>query len=378
MPEKLNILYICPDETLGGSSRSLLNLILSIKKDVHPIVLLPSRGAAYDAFSQAGIECIIRPFVKLYQRNTWKNVLLHPWRMFAVRFMRQDVACVRYVKRYLKGQKIDIVHSNYSPIWIGCLLANALHAKHVWHVREFIDLDFNYKVYGGIPLLMRMVNHADARVAITSAIKEHWRMPSHNTWVINNAVLCKKDACYDPQKEKYFLYSAYSITEQKGARTAIIAFAKSGVEKEGYVLKMVGNCLDDYKESLLQTIRDLGISNNVEFVPCQSNLKPFFTKATAYLMTSEFEAMGRVTAEAMFYGCTVIAHATGGTLDLVKNRETGYLYNTVEECAEYIRFVCVNDQDTIIRKAQEFALNNLSQEEYGPKIMEVYQSVLKD
>lgn len=298
--------------------------------------------------------------------------------MFIVRFFRQDVACVRYVKRYLKGQRIDIVHSNYSPIWIGYMLAKALHSKHVWHVREFIDLDFNYKVYGGIPLLRRMVNHADARVAITSAIKEHWKMPSNNSCVINNAVLCKKDACYVPQKEKYFLYSAYSMSEQKGARTAIIAFAKSEMAKEGYVLKMVGNCLDDYKMSLQQTIRNLGISNNVKFVPCQSNLKPFFAKATAYLMTSEFEAMGRVTAEAMFYGCPIIAHATGGTLDLVRDGETGYLYNTIDECAEHIQFVCANNQETIICKAQKFALNNLSQEEYGPKILIVYNNVINN
>ena len=377
-PTKMNILYICPDETLGGSTRSLLNLILSIKEKITPIVLFSAQGNAYDKFKELGIECISHPFVKLHQCLRWKNIILHPWRIFLVRFIRQDVTCVWYVKRYLKGRKIDIVHSNYSPIYVGRLLSTVLHSKHVWHVREFIDLDFNCRVYGGIPLLRRMVNHADARVAITSAIKKHWQMPSDNTWVINNAVLCKKDVCFNTKKDKYLLYSAYFMSEQKGARTAIITFAKSEMAKEGYVLKMVGNCLDDFKESLLQTIREFGISDNVEFLPCQSNLKPFFAKATAYLMTSEFEAMGRVTAEAMFYGCPVIAHATGGTLDLVKNGETGYLYSTLEECAEYIRYVCENSQDIIIRNAQEFALNNLSQEEYGPQIMEVYKSVLND
>ena len=193
--KSLNILYICPDETLGGSSRSLLNLILSVKKEVHPVVLFPSKASAYDAFNNAGIECIVHPFVKLYQRNTWKSVLLHPWRMFAIRFLRQDVACVRYVKRYLKGQKIDIVHSNYSPIWIGFLLAKVLPAKHVWHVREFIDLDFNYTIHGGIPRLRRLVNNADGRIAITTAIKKHWFMPDENTWVINNAICSKEKAC---------------------------------------------------------------------------------------------------------------------------------------------------------------------------------------
>lgn len=376
MNSRPTILYICPDESLGGSTRSLLNLILSVKDEIQPIVLLPSKNVAYEEFRRNGIETLIHPFIKLHQCPTWKSVALHPWRLFIVRVFRQDIACALHVKSYLKGRKVDAVHSNYSPIYIGFLLSNVLHAKHIWHVREFIDKDFRTSVYGGIPLLRWFVNQADARIAITTAIKRHWLMPQNNTWVINNAVMRKNEACYYSMKEKYILYSAYFMSEQKGARSAIIAFAKSGMVKDDYVLKMVGNCLDDYKESLRQTINEYGISDNVEFVPCQSNMKPLFAKATTYLMTSEFEAMGRVTAEAMFYGCPVIAHATGGTLDLVKDKETGYLYNTIEECAEYIRFVCVNSQEAVIRKAQEFAINNLSQEEYSPKILDVYEKVL--
>ena len=378
MNKRPNILYICPDESLGGSTRSLLNLILSIKDKIQPIVLLPSPNVAYDEFRRNDIETIVHPFIKLYQRYSWKNVLLHPWRVFLIRFLRQDIACARYVKKYLDGRKIDIVHSNYSPIYTGYVLAKILKAKHICHVREFIDLDFNYNIYGGIPLLRWFVNNADARVAITTAIKKHWQMPIQNTWVINNAILRKEEACYIPEKEKYILYSAYNMTERKGARTAIVAFAQSGMSKNGYILKLVGNCHEDYKSSLLQTLREYGMVNSVEFVPCQKDVKPFFSHATAYLMTSEFEALGRVTAEAMFYGCPVIAHATGGTLDLVKDGETGYLYDTIDDCANLIQKVCAESQERLILQAQDFAINNLSQEIYGPKIMNVYNKVLNN
>jgi len=378
MNKRPNILYICPDESLGGSTRSLLNLILSIKDKIQPIVLLPSPNVAYDEFRRNDIETIVHPFIKLYQRYSWKNVLLHPWRVFLIRFLRQDIACARYVKKYLDGRKIDIVHSNYSPIYTGYVLAKILKAKHICHVREFIDLDFNYNIYGGIPLLRWFVNNADARVAITTAIKKHWQMPIQNTWVINNAILRKEEACYIPEKEKYILYSAYNMTERKGARTAIVAFAQSGMSKNGYILKLVGNCHEEYKSSLLQTLREYGMVNSVEFVPCQKDVKPFFSHATAYLMTSEFEALGRVTAEAMFYGCPVIAHATGGTLDLVKDGETGYLYDTIDDCANLIQKVCAESQERLILQAQDFAINNLSQEIYGPKIMNVYNKVLNN
>ena len=88
------------------------------------------------------------------------------------------------------------------------------------------------------------------------------------------------------------------------------------------------------------------------------------------------EGLGRVTAEAMFYGCPVVAHATGGTLDLVKDGETGCLFNTVDECAALLRKVCLSDNESMVLHAQEFAKNNMSQEVYGPKIMEVYKNVI--
>ncbi len=64
-------------------------------------------------------------------------------------------------------------------------------------------------------------------------------------------------------------------------------------------------------------------------------------------------------------------------MDLVRDGETGYLFNTVEECAELMRKVCTTDQEDIILRAQEFAKQNLSIENYAPKIMEVYNLVLK-
>ena len=375
---KLTVLYICPDETLGGSTRSLLNMIQAMKDTVSPIVLFCSEGVASTEFKRNGIETLIHPYIKLYEKRSWKDVLTHPWRLLLVRVFRHDLACVKYVRRYLSGRKIDIVHSNYSPVYIGDLLSKILHAKHVWHVREFIDLDFHYQVYGGLNLLRHKVNHADARVAITSAIRDYWHMPSESTWVIPNAIRSLKDVVYEKNKDKYLLFSAYSMTEAKGTRKAIIAFAKSGMYKNGFILRLMGNCLDEYKQSLIQTIRELGVEYCVEFVPCQSDIKPYFVHAKAYLMTSDFEALGRVTGEAMYYGCPVIAHATGGTLDLVQHGKTGYLYNEIDECAELIKVVCTTDQEEIILRAQQFAIENLSQEVYGPKIMEVYNNVLND
>ena len=141
-------------------------------------------------------------------------------------------------------------------------------------------------------------------------------------------------------------------------------------------MKIVGNCSDNYKKELIALAGDYGCSKFIDFIPAQKDVKPYFANAMAYVNPSVDEGMGRTTAEAMFYGCPVIAHASGGTLDLIKDGETGYLFNTVDEMAELMKKVCTSDQEEVILRAQEFAKNNLSVEDYGEKIMEVYKTVL--
>ena len=376
--DRLIVLYIALDSSMGGSTASLLNLIDSVKDEVRPIVLFPEKGVGQAYFEDNGIECFVFPFIKLYKfkENRLIDVWHHPWRWHFVKKWRNERECVRFVKNMLHGRKVAIVHSNTSPNDIGVCLAKALHAKHVWHVREFVDVHFHYSIYKGIPRLRNLINQADARIAISSAIKNHWEMPAENTWVINDAVRCMMDACYYPVKEHYVLFSSYNLTEEKGTRLAIEAFAKSGIAEKGFRLMLMGNCKDEYKSSLLNSICGFGVEDSVEFVPCQTDVKPWFAKASAFIMASECEGLGRVTAEAMFFGCPVIARATGGTLDLVKDGETGRLFDTVDECAALLRELCARDNKSMILPAQEFVKHNLSQEAYGPKVMEVYKNVL--
>lgn len=372
---RINILYICIDSSLGGSTASLFNLIDGLSGVVKPIVLFPEQGKGYEYFAQHGIESYVFPFVKLhvFKSNRLCEVWKRPWHWHYIKKLRKDVGCYRYIMKMLAGRKVDIVHTNTSPNDIGVFLSFLLRAKHIWHVRESCEY---FDIYRGIPRLRRLINHADARIAISTSIKELWKMPNNNTWVVNNAVRKKNEACYIPQKEKYLLFSSYYLTEFKGTRTAIKAFALSGVTREGYRLKLMGNCEETYYQSLCETAREYGVMQSIDFISYQLNVKPYYAHATGYIMASQYEGLGRVTIEAMFYGCPVIAHAVGGTLDVIKDGETGYLFDTTEECAQLIRNVCNESQEQLILKAQDFAINNLSQEVYAPKIMEVYKNVL--
>ena len=376
--KKLSVLFVCIDSSLGGSTLSLYNLIETTNEDVHPIVLFPERGVGSDFFIEQGIECYIHPFVKLYRftENRLADVWTRPWRWHRIKKIRIDLGCALSIRSKLKGRIIDIVHTNTSPNDVGVYLARLLGAKHVWHIRECLDAHAGFQMYGGMSKLRRQINHADARIAVSSFVKEYWNLDDRNTYIIPCAVCSREDAVYSARKESTILFVSYNLTETKGTRRAIKAFGLSHLADDGYKLVLVGNCKEGYRESLMDTARGLNCGEALEFVPCQADVRPYYETASVLIQPSEFEGLGLVVAEAMFYGCPVVAHASGGTLDLVENGKTGFLFHTLEECAGLLRKVCLENQEKVILQAQEFIKCNLSLEEYGPKIMEVYNRVM--
>ena len=381
MNKPISVLFVNPSNGLSGDTRSLVDLIKSLQNEIKPIVLLTSQySAAYDYFREFGIECIVHPyqlqFILPFWRNV-KNVLLHPWRLRFLNFLRMDLPCRFFVKKKMAKYEIDIVHTNRSQVMMGYKLSRDFGAKHVWHIREYANYNGTQrKIYRGLSHLRKLINKSDARIVVSNPCREWWKLTEKNTWTIWDAVRSVHDCCYEKDKKPYILFCSNVLYDAKGVFDAIRAYAISGLGECGIRLKMIGNVSDDYAKQIKKYIAEYNCTDSVDLIPAQKDVKPYFAYAMAFINPSVNEGMGRTTAEAMFFGCPVIAHASGGTLDLVKHRETGYLFNTVEECAELMNQVCSMDQEEVILRAQDFARQNLSIEKYGSKIMEVYKTVL--
>lgn len=381
--EKITVLFVNPSTGRSGDTLSLGNLIESLRDEIIPIVLLMSKeSSSFEFFHSLGVECIIHPYQILLEPPFWektKSVLFHPWRLRFIKWLRHDLPCIRYVIKALKGRHVDIIHSNRSQVLVGYYLAKILKVPHVWHVRDFSRYG-ERRVFGGLPRLKRRLDSADARIFVSDQCLRDWGSKKNNTWTIFDAVRNIDDCCFEKPKKPYLLFLSHQIYEAKGPRRAIDAYGKSKLftNQVPIGLKIVGNCNDRYKKELIALADVYGCAEFIEFVPEQKDVKQFFAQALAFINPSINEGMGRTTAEAMFFGCPVIVHASGGSLELVKNGVTGYLYNTVEECAELMKKVCTTDQEEIILQAQAFVKQNLSIDGYGEKIMGVYKTVLNN
>lgn len=379
----INVLYVTfASDNFDGATYSLMDLIHSVREYVNPIVLVKTKGCVYDYFVNNGIECIVCDFkedlitnpVKFHQ----KVKFLLKYMPNHLRFYNKNRRCVQYVGQILKHKKIDIVHINNTVMSVGFQIAKELKSKVVWHLRGFMDLDFGWKPLRGWKQYKETLRETDAVIGITSQVLEHYiNSDSPNTYVIHDAVRRKDDICLIMPKDKYFLFCSGYLTEQKGCSFAIKAFIKSGLVKQGYKLKVLGEASPQYLEQLQIIVKEAGVSESVDFIGRTENVKTYMSKATAFLMCSENEGLGRVSIEAMFYGCLVLGRNSGGTKDFVFNGKTGLLFNNIDECADAMIKAAHQDNSEIISYAQKFAQENFSIENYGQKILNVYEKVLQ-
>ena len=231
------------------------------------------------------------------------------------------------------------------------------------------------------PHRKKIIRESDYVIAITQAIYNHWGVGCLNnrSSVIWNAV--RKAKAILPvveNKEKYVLFCASRATENKGIFDAVDIYCKSGLSKMGYSLKIVGRTDKTTQERILHIAEKYNAEKLIFYLGYIQNIDAIMSGASAFLMCSKNEALGRVTIEAMFSGCPVIGRNSGGTKELIKHGVNGFLYKDIDEGSKYLKNLIEHPERTkqIVAEGRTFAINNFSEEVYGKKIIDIYTHLI--
>lgn len=338
----MKIAYILnSSDMFGGASKSFMALLQGVIKAGHEaMVVLPDAGPLKEVLDKLKVETHVltyRPNLYPYDESLKDYILWIP-RLLARRFVNGKA--VRQLCGMLEGY--DIVHTNVSVIDIGQRAASQCNIPHVYHFREYGDLDFGYRYF---PSKSRFMKTVDWSICITRGIQQHHALcDNRKSVVIYNGIRPRLAQMpeQDGKEEKYVLFAG-RLEPAKGCEMAIEAFCKANLSA---CLKIAGESLNEmYLSGLKRIVEKYNMVDRVQFLGAVDNVQELMRNAVATIVASKFEGFGRVAAEAMFSGCIVVGRNTGGTMEQFNNGlrytggEIGFRFTTVNELVQCLRSI---------------------------------------
>lgn len=188
-------------------------------------------------------------------------------------------------------------------------------------------------------------------------------------------------------EEKYFIYLG-RLSEEKGIKTLIDASISLFQGKGGpgefndYKLKIIGD--GPIMDKMIYYVRSLGVEKNIEFMGHKSHEKAMeILKGGKFLVIPSewYENFPYSVLEAFTLGRPVIASRIGGIPELVKNWETGLLFEPgdSELLALNMKFLLRHPEkaEAIGRNALEFMSGDINSANHYLKLMGIYKRVIE-
>lgn len=340
--QSMRIAFLTHYPELYGANRSLLDLIDGLRTyGVEACVIAPRDGDIASELRKRDMSFRACSFARWVssapEDNGTSQIVQSVSRRVRSSFahVKQDARVLPDLVKYLRAWRTDVVYSNSSLLLSGALAARRLALPHVWHLREFGDLDYGYLPDLGRGLQKRLINRADAVIAVSGSIRNHYQLgiPSRMKVVYNGIAWeadferHRKEAQRAVSRRDPYTFALIGVLHPgKGHETAIRAIHRLVQDRRKVKLILAGSGRSVYREKLEHLVCTLGLQSYVEFRGYTNDVFAVYRNSDAVLMCSTNEAMGRVTAEAMTACRPVIGNRSGGTQEIVEHEKTGLLY----------------------------------------------------
>lgn len=255
-----------------------------------------------------------------------KNILTVPARVWQLR-------------RLLRDLEPDILHARSRvPAWLAYLVNRKLGLPFVTTVHGF----------NSVNPYSRVMTFGDRVICVSGAIKEH--IQKHYGVADDRIVVIPRGVDlvnFDPSnldedfiskfcrqyglEGRFVLTTVGRITQLKDLETFIraVGLVRDQVpEVLGLIVGGVHPDKQDYYSSLQRLVAELGLEEQIVFAGSQSRVAEIYALSDLVVCGSKKpESFGRAAAEALAMNVPVVATRHGGILDIVKDGETGLLFD---------------------------------------------------
>lgn len=355
--------------TSGGSEQSLINTIdwLLEKKEFLIHIVIPEDGSLVNA---------------AFNRPISYSIINLPW--WTKNTKDKDIGeSVGKLTEDLIKVSPALIYTNTSVIPQGGWASEILSLPHIWHLREFGEIDHNLKFIDNVEERSKFISkNADVTITNSNSVKDYYKIDDAK--VIYNFVEVKES---DIKQTSEFgevdlkLSFVGKIKEEKGQLDAVKAV--NMLVKDGYSVKLIiiGDGENDYIKQINEYLTKEKIEENVILLGFKKDFASYVNDSDLLLVCSKNEAFGRVTLEAMALGKPVVGSNSSGTSELISDGKTGLLYKPgdITDLADKLKYYHDNKEKLKAhgKLAKEYYNKNFSKEIYINKIVSAIKEATK-
>lgn len=386
MNSNLGILYIAHERLLGGASLSLVTLADEMHQRGNRVgVVVPFY------FSPLAKELRLRKIETYWVFFGWWMMPVNwPFFMkFAFKCLyAMEGLAVHRIAGIAKKRNYQIIHSNSSVIDVGSRAASAAGVRHVWHFREFGDLDYDLAFLKGRERSLKEIRKSDDTIVfISQSLQRHYSDLNlqDRVRVIYNGVDKKYLNAHEHNQDKVIFLISGNLHRNK--RQDLVLEAAALLKQwgmDGFEVWIAGGAGSmkssrEYEQELKALIETQRL-DNVKLLGRISDMNGIRRKADVEIVASKQEAFGRVTIETMLSENPVLASDSGANPELVHEGENGWLFEcgNAMELAEKMKMILEIREEIpkLGNNAFDYAKERFLSEKNTEKIEALYRTLI--
>ncbi|MEW6127511.1 MAG: glycosyltransferase [Acidobacteriota bacterium] len=389
---KPRVLHLVNSFEAGGTERQFVELLKRINRNRFDVRLAAIRkeGAFYQEIAPLFSEISEFRINSFYNRNAFNQL--------------------RRLRALIQKEAIDIIHTHgfYDSLFgtvAGRLsnitvIASQRHLKlsdrrvHEWGTR-IIHRFANRIVVNSQAIRDSIIERNQAceskiivirnglcELATPSNSNRKNQTPSHAEQLNNelarqqaHKALCRELGIHPQSKIFGMVARLYPV---KGHKYFLEAAAQVAANAEQAHFVLVGD--GELKNQLAQQAENLGIQNRLHLLGNRSDARHLVSAFDVAVLTSLSEGLPNTVMEAMSAGVPMVATAVGGTRELIRDGETGFLVPPadVNSLVERLRFILSNEtlSKRIAENGREFVTSQFSISRMVEAVEHLYEELL--
>ncbi len=312
---KISILYISHTDKLSGGERSVFQYIQQLDREKYePLLLCPASGMLSQFAAKHNVPVVFHS-LRLFSKAK-------PWQYFVDLF---------WFIRFLRRENIQLMHGmNFYTAQLAGVASRLTGIPLVVHGQNIFSKEEAKK-----EVKRNCLRYCQKIIVCSQAVAEPLRplLPKNKLVVlyhsisIPNAIPKKTYVLHNELKlsRKTKLVGHIGLLEERKCQDVLIHAANDVLQKDKDVaFLLVGDALfgtTDYKEKLVRLVHDLGFEKNIFFLGFRDDISKIIPELDIVTLPSYNEPLAMVTLEACSYARPYIGAYTGGTSEILRDKE---------------------------------------------------------